>query len=96
MAKCIAKIKQTKNVSAYNCGNDRCYAEIQNAPVGAYKPTEEEEDECYVYPTSITPNNRQQKFVFLRGNVEVDYIVQILLLSSIVLFCCFMDQYFSL
>ena len=29
-----------KNVSANNCANDRCYAEIRNAPVGAYKPTE--------------------------------------------------------
>ena len=29
-----------KHVSANYCGNDRCYAEIRIAPVGAYKPTE--------------------------------------------------------
>ena len=29
----ITKIKKTKKVSAYKCGNDRCYTEIRNAPV---------------------------------------------------------------
>ena len=42
VSKCIAKIKTARNVSANNCGNDRCYAEIRKAPVGAYKPTEED------------------------------------------------------
>ena len=39
VSKCIAIIEMAKNVSANNCGNDRCYAEIRNAPAGAYKPT---------------------------------------------------------